>query len=217
MYNYQYVTKDEAKPVKEELTIIIHKVQDLLRDEFTFRYDFIGSSSRNMITCDPDSNIGFDFDVNIEVNDNDEQYSAKEIKEKLMNAFNRVVSYYGYKSCENSTRVFTFKFVEHAFSRIHHSCDVAIVYNYINQKGEPHQQYIRYIKKQNSYVWVEQKKPYALEEKVDWIKKQAKAWGDVIDLYIEKKNNNTNPANHSRSLYAETIHEICQRYGYYNN
>lgn len=35
------------------------------RSDFTFQYTFIGSSSRNMITYDAKSNIGFDFDVNI--------------------------------------------------------------------------------------------------------------------------------------------------------
>ena len=59
---------------------IINKVQDNGRDEFTFRYDFVGSSKRNMITRDPGCNIGFDFDTNIMVNDNDEEYDAGKIK-----------------------------------------------------------------------------------------------------------------------------------------
>ena len=53
MYHYEYVTRNEAKPYRDEFENIIHEVQDLLRDEFTFSYDFIGSSSRNMITFDP--------------------------------------------------------------------------------------------------------------------------------------------------------------------
>ena len=36
---------------------------------FTFQYEFIGSVKLNMVTCDVKSNIGFDFDVNIMVND----------------------------------------------------------------------------------------------------------------------------------------------------
>ena len=50
MYHFEYVTKAEAAPVKKELIAIINAVQDLLRDHFTFRFDFIGSSARNMIT-----------------------------------------------------------------------------------------------------------------------------------------------------------------------
>ena len=83
MYHFEYVTKAEAAPVKKELIAIINAVQDLLRDHFTFRFDFIGSSARNMITQDIKSNIGFDFDVNIEVNFIDREYSPREIREKL--------------------------------------------------------------------------------------------------------------------------------------
>ena len=57
MYHFEYVTKAEAAPVKKELIAIINAVQDLLRDHFTFRFDFIGSSARNMITQDVKSNI----------------------------------------------------------------------------------------------------------------------------------------------------------------
>ena len=61
MYHFEYVPESQTKPVKKELLEIIYAVQDLLRDKFTFRFDFIGSSARNMITQDVRSNIGFDF------------------------------------------------------------------------------------------------------------------------------------------------------------
>ena len=80
MHDFQYVTKKTAAPVKEELLQLIHEVQDEVRKKFTFRYDFIGSSSRNMITQDMKSNIGFDFDVNFEVNDDEQNFSPKEIR-----------------------------------------------------------------------------------------------------------------------------------------
>lgn len=41
-------------------------------------------------------------------------------------------------------------------------------------------------------------------------------WTDVKILYIDKKNRNNDQNKHSRSIYAETIHEICQEYGYYD-
>lgn len=34
----------------EDLKSLIDKVQDKIRDKFTFRYDFIGSVTRNMVT-----------------------------------------------------------------------------------------------------------------------------------------------------------------------
>ena len=73
MYHFKYVTKAEARKVREKLENLVHEVQDEVRDNFTLQYYFIGSSARNMITYDPATNIGFDFVVNLEENDNEEQ------------------------------------------------------------------------------------------------------------------------------------------------
>lgn len=208
MYNYEYVTRNEALPIKKELIKIINQVQDIVRDDFTFNFYFIGSSSRNMITQDVRSNIGFDFDVNIEVNDDEQNYSAEEIRRIIRLALDRVIRNYGYDYTEDSTRVLTIKFKETMYSRIKHSCDFAIVNNY----GEGKQEYIRYNKGSGSYYWEQQPKGFiGLETKADWLKKKG-YWQEVRDSYKEKKNNNTNPDKHSRSLYAETINEIYQRY-----
>ena len=107
----------------------IKEVQDIVRDQFTFRFDFIGSAQLNMITKDIKSNVGYDFDVNIRVNDEEENYSAEEIKHILINAFNQVVRNYGYSYCEDNTRVFTIKEIDYFNSRILHSCDFAVVYD----------------------------------------------------------------------------------------
>ena len=109
MHDFCYVSKREAAPIKAELIDLIHRVQDYVRDDFTFQYYFVGSSSRNMITYDRKSNVGFDFDVNIVVNDDDEQYSPKEIRTSIREAFNRFVREYGYDYCEDSTSVLTIK------------------------------------------------------------------------------------------------------------
>ena len=151
MYHFEYVTKAEAAPVKKELIAIINAVQDLLRDHFTFRFDFIGSSARNMITQDVKSNIGFDFDVNIEVNYDGEEYTAKELREMLKAAFDRIVPSYGYSPAEQSTRVLTIKFKNTAHSKIVHSCDIAIVNNYTDDDGYERQEYIHFDKKSNHH------------------------------------------------------------------
>lgn len=205
MYHYRYTTKEETKPVRAELEEIIHKVQDEVRDQFTFSYQFIGSSKRNMITFDPTTNIGFDFDVNIYVND--EEYSAKEIKNILRNAINRVARYYGYNHCEDSISVLTIKFIDKFHSRIKHSCDFAIVYD-----GRKGQQYIRFNKQQNNYTWEYRSKGFKnLEMRADWLKRN-KHWTEVRKVYLEMKNNNTNPDKRSRSLYAETINNLYHKY-----
>lgn len=165
MYHFQYVAKKELKPAKKQLMELIHKVQDEVRDSFTFQYKFVGSVQRNMVTWDVKSNAGFDFDVNIMVNDDDEKFDAKKIKNILMCAFNKYARKYGYDFCEDSTRVFTIKVKDRKNFRIRHSCDFAIVNDY----GDNQQQYIRYNKQKNNYTWEEQTKGfYCLPEKIEF-------------------------------------------------
>ena len=160
MYNFKYVTKAEARKVRENLEKLVHEVQDEVRDNFTFRYYFIGSSARNMITYDPTTNIGFDFDVNLEVNDNAGQYSAKKVRQTLEHAFQKVYRKYGYTHFENSKRVFTIKGYNMNSEKVEHSCDVAIVNNFIDEEGIAGQEYIALDKKSNSYSWQQQSKGF---------------------------------------------------------
>lgn len=209
MYNFQYVSKRDAAKVKNELLEIINEVQNLVRDYFTFQFYFIGSSSRNMITYDPESNIGFDFDVNLEVNDKNENYTPSEIKQRLIYAFNQAIRRYGYCYCEDSTRVITIKKVDYFRSKIIYSCDFAIVYSYTDKSGTQQQQYIRFNKQSNSYTWEMQPHGYYTEKKADWLRAN-KHWQEVRNRYINKKN--SNKVKKSRSLYAETINEVYNKY-----
>lgn len=207
MYHFEYVSKKEAAPYKAELIEILHQVQDYVRDDFTFQFTFIGSSSRNMITYDPTTNIGFDFDVNITVNDDDEDYSPEEIRTILHNAFSRFTTAYGYNKCEQSTRVISIKVVDQWSSRVIRSCDFAVVY-----EGRNGQQYIRFNKERNYFSWEFQTQPYKeLEFRADYLKENGH-WNEVLEVYLDKKNNNYNPDKHSRSLYAETINECFRRH-----
>lgn len=212
MYHFQYVAKREFEPAKKQLMELIHKVQDEVRDSFTFQYKFVGSVQRNMVTWDVKSNAGFDFDVNIMVNDDDEKFDAEKIKNILMCAFNKYARKYGYDFCEDSTRVFTIKVKDRKKSRICYSCDFAIVYDY----GDNQQQYIRYNKQKNNYTWEEQTKGfYCLPEKIEFCKDN-QLWQEVREIYLDKKNYNTDSDKKSRSIFAETIHEVCYRNGFYD-
>ena len=204
--------KRELKPAKKQLMELIHKVQDEVQDSFTFQYKFVGSVQRNMVTCDVKSNAGFDFDVNIMVNDDDKDFEAEEIKNILMCAFNKYARKYGYDSCEDSTRVFTIKVKDRKNSRIRHSCDFAIVNDY----GNNQQEYIRYNKKRKNYTWEEQTKGfYCLPEKIEFCKDN-QLWQEVREIYLDKKNYNMDSNKKSRSIFAETIHEVCHRNGFYD-
>ena len=220
MYHFEYVSKEEWKPVKDNLLKIIRSLQKEVRDDFTFQYSFVGSSSRNMITYDKRSNIGFDFDVNIEVNVPDEKYSANEIRNIIRSKLNAVIYSFdnsswrntipNYDDAEDSTCVITIKVKDKPNSRILHSCDFCIVRNC----SDGRKQYIRFNKKQNYYSWELQPKGYyKLQEKIEWIKNE-NLWQKVRDCYIEKKNRNDTHKK-SRSIFAEAVHEVCQRNGYY--
>lgn len=207
MHDFVYVTRKSAKPVRDELIQIILEVQDLVEDYFTFQFKPVGSSNMNMITFDQKSNIGFDFDFDLEINDDDENYSPDEIRHIMKNAIDQVAPKYGYKYCEDSTRVLTIKQVNTFKSTILHSCDFALVYNCRDGR----KQYIRYNKKQNNYTWEFQGKGFKnLNNKIAWLK-QNKLWGELQDYYIDKKNRNNNPDKHSRSIFAESINEMYQK------
>ena len=211
MFHFQYVSKKEIAPLKKQIIELIGFVQDDIRELFTFQYEFIGSVKRNMVTCDVRSNIGFDFDVNIMVNENSEDYSAKEIKQILVRAFNKFAHKYHYDFCEDSTRVFTIKVKDKKNSRILHSCDFAIVHNY----GDDQQEYIRFNKKSNTYYWLEQSDGfYLLPEKIEFCKENS-LWTEVRETYIEKKNRNTDKNKKSRSIFADAIHQVCQQNRYF--
>ena len=212
MHDFEYVPNYEWEPVRDELLDIIHRLQDEVREHFTFQYHFVGSSQRRMITRDRNSNIGFDFDVNIEVNDPKEEYYAEDIRRILRKGLDRVTNPYGYSIfgydyTEDSTRVLTIKVKDRTNSRILHSCDFCIIY----ECGDGRQQYIRYNKQQNSYTWEYQPKGFMeLPAKIDWIKERG-LWQEVRDHYLYMKNINENPNKHSRTIFAETVHEVWQK------
>lgn len=127
MNNFQYVTRKQLSPVKKELIQIINSVQNEVRNEFTFQYTFVGSTKYNMVTYNMGTNIGLDFDVNIQVNEKKDKFSEKKIKTIIRKALDRIAPRFGYDYAEDSTRVITIKFKDRQDSKIVHSCDFAIV------------------------------------------------------------------------------------------
>ena len=219
-HDFKYISKKNANVQKAYSNSVnmLKEVQDLVRDKFTFRFDIIGSYKLNMITYDAKSNIGYDFDFNIEVNDDNCDYTPKEIKKQiLLPAFQKVCKKYGYGNPEDSTRVITIKKINHKKSRIQYSCDLAIVNNYTEDDGTPSQEYIHFDKKQNRYLWQQQSNGLlSFNEKLNWIKRN-NLYELFKEFYLINKNFNNNPHNHSRQIRISTATEICQKYGYFSN
>ncbi len=210
MHDFQYVTRAEARHIRDELYQIIREVHSMVNNYFTFQHRPVGSSSRNMITFDRNSNIGFDFDFELEINDDDENYTPDEIRHIMKNAIDRVAPRYGYKHCEDSTSVLTIKKVNTFTCQILHSCDFAIVY----YCRDGNKQYIRYNKKNNNYTWEFQRNGFKnLDNKISWLKRNG-YWGELRDYYIYKKNYNNNPNKHSRTILVEFVNEMYQKMHY---
>lgn len=136
----------------------------------------------------------------------------------LQKAISTVCVKYGYDYPEDSTRVLTIKMKNRRESRILHSCDFAIVKNYIDNEGYECQEYIHFDKPHRNYTWCGQPDGYyMLPEKIDWIKENGLWDVKMRDLYIEKKNKNNNQDVHSRAVFAMAVHEICQKFGFYED
>lgn len=216
-HNFQYISKHDEKVVSayKNLIKILMNVQNEVRDKFTFQYKIVGSYSRNMITYDSKSNIGFDLDVNIYPNDDFNEYSPQEIKTTLIKTFRKYLKKYKYSKLENSTRVITIKVNDTKNSKIIHSIDFAIVHDYEDEEGYQCQEYIRFNKKHNSYTWEEQDDGfYMLDEKTEWIKDED-LWQELREMYLKRKNSNNDINKKSRSLFAESVNNICNEYGYF--
>lgn len=211
--HYKYVSKrnEDVKRVRKEIETILREVQNEVRDKFTFQYKFVGSYSRNMITYDPKSNIGFDLDINIIPNDDDENFNAKEIKHTLIRAINKFAKKYGYSYVEDSTRVITIKVKDTKHSKIKHSVDFAIVHDYVDN-GSDCQEYIHFNKKAKTYSWQEQGDDfYDLRKKIKWLKDEG-LWPEVREMYLNLKNNNHIESKKSRSLFAEAVNNLYNSY-----
>ncbi len=218
-HDFHYISKHDPAVKKDyqDLIHLLNELQILLRDKFTFQYSIVGSYSRNMITYDTKSNVGYDFDFNIEINDYDQEYSADQIKKLIMNGLNKIVKKYDYSNAKDSTRVITIKKIDHKNSRILSSCDLCIVNNFEDDAENECQELIVFDKKTNHYIWNEQSEGYyMLPDKIDWLKEND-LWQEVRDRYIKLKNENEDSNVHSRTLFANAVHQMCQKFGYYED
>ena len=213
-YHYEKISKHnkKVKSAYHELNLLIRDVQKELKGDITFRFVPIGSYSRNMMTHDPKSNKGFDFDINIYPNYKQKVYSAKETKMKFIKAFNKHVSKYGYSNAEDSTRVITIKVKDTKNSKIIYSADFAIVRERQNDCDNYWQEYIRFNKKRNIYNWAKQESDYdVFQERMDSIEDE-ELMGELWNMYLKLKNYNKVKSKHSIQLLTEAVDNVYHKY-----
>lgn len=215
-HDYRWISKHDPK-VQAAYANLMSLLQDVHHDlqYYSFQHRVVGSYKRNMITYDAKSNTGFDLDVNIYPDDPDESLSPKEIKLRFKTSLDKFGCRYGFAPADDSTRVLTIKAIDYFSRQIYYSIDFAFVFDY-RHRGIDRQQYVHFHKNAAIpyYSWAEQSKGfYRQEDKINWLKKRG-LWNELRDDYIDKKNRNTDPDCHSRSIFAKAINELCQKHGY---
>ncbi|MBQ8141714.1 MAG: hypothetical protein IJ194_00965 [Bacilli bacterium] len=207
MKDFVYVSREEALIYRKKVMNLIKVVQKKLKNSFSFTTRFVGSSARNMVSYDQNSNVGPDLDVNICLN-NPDDYEPKYIKEKFISAFNQHSSTFGFDYAEDSTRVITLKTKDRDHSRILFSCDIAIV----AKMGLDFDCFIYHNKKQDTYEWqLQREQSEDIDNMVDWIKDNG-LWELVREKYIDNKNNNRCNTKKSIHIFNETIHQVYNEY-----
>ncbi len=113
---FEYVTKAEYKPVKQELEKIINQVQAVMRKKYetTFQFSLIGSGKRHLVTRIVGGNGGYDFDYNLIISapKSGYHYKADVVKQQFMDAFRTVLKNTKYKDPQDSTSAITIKVVD---------------------------------------------------------------------------------------------------------
>ena len=211
MEEYEYVFRREYQPVKNALIELLNLVQDEIREYFRCQYHFVGSARWNAITRVIGGIRGYDFDVDLIVKST-EEFPAREFKNIVMNAINKYCIGFGYGYSESKKNVITIKHVDTWNSRIAYSCDLAIVNEYKDKSGNSRRRIVGLDKTSFALIWKDRSKGYDNQkEKVEQIKKVG-MWKELKDLYLWKKNNNTEEKE-SRALFAEAVNEIIQKGG----
>jgi hypothetical protein len=105
----------------------------------------------------------------------------------------------------------TFKFIDHDNSRIVHSCDFALVNDYVDEVGDSIQEILIWQREDDTYIW--NKRPYAKNhsDKLSNLKANG-LWQEVKDEYLKIKNNNQDKEKKSFSLFFEAINNVYNRY-----
>lgn len=207
---YEYVSKAEYKPYKEEIESIIKKVQKIMKTEYdtTFQFKLIGSANRHLVTKIKDGNRGYDFDYNLILQKSDLWDNSKKLKEQFMRAFSKSLKGTKYGEPEDSTSSITIKVVDKKHSKIIRSCDFAIIYYLDDDDLDNGYRYIKNWKKNNRYSFEDRVLSQNADCKLLEILEYEQGWNCVRDEYIKLKNRNRDTNKKSFILYLESIHNV---------
>jgi hypothetical protein len=213
-FMFEYVTKAEYRPVREELEKIIIRVQNVMRTryDYTFQFRLIGSGKRHLITRVVNGNGGYDFDYNLIISAPEEGYfyKADVVKQQFMEAFKIVLRETKYSPPQDSTSAITIKVIDRNNKRIEHSCDFAIIY-YDENREENGYYYLKNNKNQQKYSFEFRNLSRSIDNKLNAILKYNNGWNWIREEYIKIKNSNQDKDKHSFVLYLEAISNVLNQ------
>lgn len=209
---FEFVSKSEIKIVKNEIDLLIRKLQSVLRTEgITFQPALVGSAGRSLVTKQIGGNKGYDFDYNFSIQKSPD-INAKQLKLIFIKKLNALLQGTNYKQAEDNTQAMTIKVVDTRNSRIVHSCDFAIVNEY-EENGDFFQEILVRDKNDNSYKW--NKRPFGKNYDVKIANLLANGlWEELKQEYLKLKNRNNDPEKKSYPLYYEAINNVYNRYSW---
>lgn len=208
---YIFPPQKEITELNKWCLSIIHNVQRLLKDYFTFDIRLIGSGEKRLATQNEDECFDLDYNLIIQRDKKDLIGNPKVIKDLFTNAFNDVLdqNVKGRHKVRNATSVLKNEIIEK--DKLVFKFDVAILVKADDDC------YYKIIADKNfnppRYLWNKVKDSKNYLERYSLIKQQLKDFGTFKDRYLELKNIHIsrNDGVESFSVFLETLNEFEQK------
>ena len=216
---YHYV-KDKVF-LKESYSICADIVNQLVQNLKSYgiksRMSVVGSKKRGLVTQNEKEPIDYDFNLWIDsAEDINIVNNPKELKQTIITAFNEVLEWNGWKTCDDSTSAITTKQrTLKKGNKTKFSIDVCIV------REDGWGNWYRLIHKKTGYSycdqywWQQGPTTKELNKKEKYLKIKTGPWMRVKQVYLEKKNrylSRQDRDNHpSYNCYIEAINEVYEQ------
>lgn len=202
---YKFADSIQVKELTKWCEGILHKVQDQVREYFTFDIRLVGSGDKKLVTQNSEEAFDLDYNIILQKDKKNLLNNPKQIKEIFVSRFNRIleseVDDYNYAS--DSTSVITIKLIRNGHLKF--SFDVAIIvegndgvfYRLTNDK------------KSGRYIWNQVPNSRDYFDKFQHIKAEG-YWNDFKKRYLELKNMHLRRGDNikSFSIFLETINDF---------
>lgn len=206
----KYVSTSELTPYKVLFDNAFRMVQSEARKSgLTFEHHLVGSAKRNLVVEHP--NKGFDCDYQLYLQKNTQNLSAQQIKELLMDLFDKYIPD-SFNKCENSTSSITISKVNPTESKKEFTYDVVIL-----KDVDSIPQILKVVKQGNSLMYQWNKLP-EMKHFIERFKliQGPQMWDDLRECYYKKKMDKINGVRYhdkkSFQIFHEAVNETLQKF-----